>query len=170
MRSILTVVITVFICIAGAGFVDAEESGKLCASVVLTTEEESPGFRKLNAFSAHEIEDLVILVGLNARIEGVKTLKLKMYTPAGHLYRNMETAVGSFEGHVYGVDPGDWLKVFPEKQDGIVVTFDSLVMFRLPVAGTDIVANSLYGEWEIKLFLAEQPMTCGKRFSFKLKP
>ncbi len=170
MRSFVLAFVAVMLCVFASGFAEAGERAETCARVVVTTAGGGSNIRTSDGFSVQKIDDLLIIVGLHAKFRGVKTLKIKLYTPNGHLYREMEAAVGSIDGQVFGPKSGEWLEEFKKSEGAQAMPPGSIALFTLPVAGTDIAANSLYGEWETKVYLSERAMTCERRFFFKIKP
>jgi hypothetical protein len=122
-----------------------------CASVVVTSPQARPG---RSSFSVTKILDLELLVQLQPLPAGPHLLELKLYTPRGHLY---EVLPLTFEGtrstktRAGGAEP-------------------QRVVARLPVAGTSIVAASLFGRWYVDVHLDGAPQSCGIPTRFRLTP
>ncbi len=106
-------------------------------------------------FSASSILDLKFEVGLPPALKGPHTLELKVFTPKGHLYQTLSAAIRTPAGAA------------DQRTRGAGRTASAL----LPVAGTTIVNNSLYGEWKVEAFLdGERTTACTKALSFLIEP
>lgn len=132
-----------------------------------------------NVFSATRILDIEFQTMLRRRVEGPHTLQLKLYTPKGHLYQVLTvpfTAPGRSESE--DGKPGKrWVdgQTEPlEEQEAKAVRFEGVhrrqVNAILPVAGTFITNNSLYGKWRVEPRLDDDPEPCGPPESFFIKP
>ena len=110
--------------------------------------------KKKPTFSASSILDLKLEVVLSAAVKGHHQLEFKVYTPKGHLYQSLSAAMAAGAAN-------------EEKRRGQKRTAAA----TLPVAGTTIVTNSLYGEWRVDAFLdGERETACGKALSFVIEP
>jgi hypothetical protein len=117
-------------------------------------------------FSATYILDLLFAVSLVGELVGDKVVELEIHTPNGHLYQRLATPVSSAAaaGTVMMVEGyRDPLPVRQLEADGA-----GDLQFRLPVAGTLIVSNSLYGEWTAWAIVDEQPADCGDPLTFDI--
>lgn len=76
-------------------------------------------------------------------------VELRLFTPQGHLYQTLRAASPAAE-------PGK----------GDVHARHQRVGFRLPVAGSPIVTNSLYGRWRAEPYLPGAETACGKARRF----
>jgi hypothetical protein len=130
---------------AGPAF-EAEDSPRdPCSPLeVYSSQEKGKGA----VFSATEILDLRFRAQLRKELEGPHTLQFKVYTPRGYLYQTLVVPLS--------VEPG----AKPRSQPREVST-------TLPVAGTAIVANSLYGRWTVAPYLDGK--SCGRPKAFTLK-
>jgi hypothetical protein len=109
--------------------------------------------RKSLNFSATEVLDLEFQVVVPADASGA--LELKLFTPKGHLYQTLAVpAEGS------APEPAT-----PRRRP----RYRTLTA-RLPVAGTTIVNNSLYGTWKAEAFFQGERTACGKARTFVIKP
>ena len=117
-----------------------------CASVVVGSPQALPG---RSSFSVTRILDLELRAQVRPLPAGPHLLELKLYTPRGHLYEVLPVA---FEG------------TRPKK------TERRRVVARLPVAGTSIVAASLFGRWRVDVHLDGAPQSCGTATHFRLTP
>ncbi len=94
------------------------------------------------AFSATEVLDLKLSTRVRRQAEGPHVLQIKVFTPRGYAYQIL-TVPFTASGQL------------PE------------LSATLPVAGTAIMANSLYGRWSVEPFL--DGASCGVRRSFLLR-
>jgi hypothetical protein len=145
---------------AAAGAQKAAPSAAACQSVWVTapfsTGKPASRSRKPLNFSAAEVLDLEfqIVVPADASLAG-RRLELKLFTPKGHLYQTLAvpTAVGA-------------PKAGTPKRRARYQT----VTARLPVAGTTIVNNSLYGTWKAEPYFEGERTACVKARTFVIKP
>ncbi len=103
------------------------------------------------SFAATRILDLRIASRLRRLLEGKHVLQLKVYTPRGHLYQTLTTPFADREGPDGGRGPFE-------------------VTATLPVGGTAIMSNSLYGVWRVEAFLDGDTKPCGPTANFEIKP
>ncbi len=111
---------------------------------------------KKPTFSASSILDLKFEVGFPPALKGPHTLSFKVFTPKGHLYQTLSAPVSSHAG------PADRRTRGSARRTAVVM---------LPVAGTTIVNNSLYGEWKVEAYLdGARSTACTKSLSFVIQP
>ncbi|SRR6266571_1831074 len=108
----------------------------------LPVQVSSPPLGQRAVFSATEILDLKLSTQLRRHLEGPHVLQIKVFTPRGYAYQIL-TVPFTASGQL------------PE------------LSATLPVAGTAIMANSLYGRWSVEPFL--DGASCGVRRSFLLR-
>ena len=112
--------------------------------------------KKKPTFSASTILDLKLEVTLSNAVKGQHQLEFKVYTPKGHLYQGL---LATMTAPAANAD---------RRQRGSPKRTASAT---LPVAGTTIVTNSLYGEWKVEAFLdGERETACAKPLSFMIEP
>jgi len=118
---------------------------------------EAPGnkHRRKRKFSAHKIVDLELEVRFPKKLTGQHELELKIFTPKGNLYQSMSIPFSADE---------------PEAVTGRKRRKATKVGTTLPVAGTSIVANSLYGRWKVEAFLDGAEKRCTRPQKFVIKP
>jgi len=97
-------------------------------------------------FRATRVVDLEIGARLVGRARGERLLRLRVYAPGGFLYQVLELPL---EASQVGRR-----------------SFEA----RLPVAGTSIMANGLYGRFKVVPYLDEQPRPCGAARGFVIQP
>ena len=150
-----------------------------CVAVVVTSP-EAP--RRRVSFSATKILDLELGALLRSRISGEHVLNLKVYTPKGHLYQQLdvpfrggftsgpasvETAAGPRMRRVDG-----YPQPLPEQELVAAHTPTGQrayrISTRLPVAGTSIMTSSLYGKWKVVPHLDGSLKACGAGAAFSI--
>jgi len=114
----------------------------------LPVQVSSPPLGQRAVFSATEILDLKLSTQLRRHLEGPHVLQIKVFTPRGYPYQTLSVP---FTGSPLGT---------PAPPQELSAT--------LPVAGTAIMANSLYGRWTVEPFL--DGASCGVTRSFVLRP
>lgn len=92
-------------------------------------------------FSASEILDLELAVSVRRR-RGPEQIKIKLYTPNGHLYQTLKLPVDASRRLNARGRPSRW------------------VVGTLPVAGTTIVWASLYGKWKAEVYADGSEKRC----------
>jgi hypothetical protein len=112
-----------------------------------------PRPRKPLNFSAAEILDLEFQVLIRPDLLAGRSLELKVLTPKGHLYQTLDLPAPS--------EAPDAAKRRARYRT---------VTARLPVAGTTIVNNSLYGTWKAEAYLAGERTACARARSFVINP
>ncbi len=124
------------------------------------------------AFSATEILDIAFDVGFDGDLTGDHILDLKISTPNGHLYQVLTALVSSqatkqgtsvrVEGYPHP------LQVQVLKSRSATAKAVAGVVLSMPVGGSLIVTNSLYGIWEVKTFLDGSSAACSGPTRFNL--
>jgi len=122
-------------------------------------------------FSATRILDLEFRVRFTQQLQGEHLLRLDLITPKGHRYESLTAAIST--------DPGlrGASRKVADYPRPLAVQFVGRhgqsrarrATLRLPVAGTPIVSNSLYGAWKVEAYLDEGDVACAKS-PFTLKP
>jgi hypothetical protein len=143
---------------------------------IATSSPQQAGGAFASTFSATKVIDVDLTVlftqGVANRYTGDHVLEVKIFTPKGNLYQSIsvpfsydKTKKGqknSVAGYPQPVD----VKVLTEmtyqngKQYGVNVT--------LPVAGTPILNNSLYGTWTAQAFVDGDRLPCSQTSSFTI--
>jgi len=128
-------------------------------------------------FQATQVIDLEFSAGFRARLRGPHLLEFKVYTPNGKLY---QTLVAPFTGE-FPRREGRRVDGFPEPlpEQGMRERVDRRhpsfrpglfhLIATLPVAGTWIVTNSLYGQWRVDAYLDRGEAVIGSA-SFSIVP
>ncbi len=150
-----------------------------CVAVQVASPQQPPALRRpQGGFSATRILDLEFHTIFRRRLEGPHTLQLKVYTPRGHLYQVLTVPfAGPAPAGASGSQPPEkrWVDGYPQpinEQQAKVVPYEGTrrqaVTAKLPVAGTSIMTNSLYGEWHVTPHLDDDPAACGPSQSFRI--
>lgn len=149
---------------------------RLCSAVQVT----SPQIQEtqLRGYSASQILDLRFRTTLGRPLDGQHALELRVYTPKGHLYQVLTVPVAGpirrppaprlREQNVdrrapSRTDPAD--EAVMDEPDW-KLSFDTI----LPVGGTSIVTNSLYGSWTVTPHLDGSLKPCGPARQFRIEP
>jgi hypothetical protein len=123
-----------------------------CLAVQLTSP-QGPAVR--GAFSAqrHYDVDFAVKLAPRAATPG-RVVQLKLYTPRGFLYQTLETAVPQAQPR--------------PRQRRPATPKDTTLAARLPVAGTWITQNTLYGSWKVVPYFEGQTAACGRAATFQI--
>ncbi len=140
------------IVVISASWVDAGEG--LCPRLLISSVEE-PDVFDVATYSAVETTDIKIHVVFPEQFKEEHVISLKFYTPAGHLYRQIDVPVAPEVGRE-GASQTRRLPGYPYPVTVAVpemrrVAGESVpsIEVRFPVGGTSIVSSSLYGTWRV---------------------
>lgn len=142
--------------------VSSDRNGTNACSAIQVTSPDAPAkaqrrSKKAPTFSAAAILDLKLEATLSPAVKGQHQVEFKVYTPKGHLYQSLTAMTASSAAAAQG-----------GRQRGGKKTAAAVM---LPVAGTTIVTNSLYGQWKVEAFLdGEREAACAKPLSFVIEP
>ena len=89
---------------------------------------------------------------------GPHTLRLQLFTPSGHLYQVLAIPFAAAGGPARRRSPG-----------GLPRARRPVVSATLPVAGTAIMANALYGSWTLTAHLDGNAEPCGRAQTFVIR-
>jgi len=162
------------------GHPPAETAATVCQAVAVTSPQMP---KRRGTFSATKILDLQLGTILRTRLAGDQVLNLRVYTPKGHLYQQIDVpfhgptlmpsgaAVEAAETtprlrHVDG-----YPQPLPEQELVPVSTSAGRgyqVSALLPVGGTSIMTSSLYGRWKVVPHLNGSQKACGKATLFSI--
>ena len=130
--------------------------------------------RTATTFSATRILDLdfAVLFAPTVRTAEPHVVEFRVYTPKNNLYQTMSVPFTtdvqrkgqrlSVPGYPDVVPVRVLSKVTHKKAKGLIATT------RLPVAGTPIVNNSLYGVWRAEVVIDGAPARCGAPLQFTI--
>ncbi len=105
-------------------------------------------------WSARQVLDLQFETRLRSRSEAAQ-VEFRVYTPGGHLYRKLTTPESALD---------------PSRPGAARRAPSNRARALLPVAGTGIVRNGLYGKWTVVPHLLGEAQPCGRPFTFDLAP
>jgi len=123
-------------------------------------------------FSATQILDLEFRVSLPGRVTGEHRLDVKVYAPDQQLYQTLTVPFRGPDEAPFRLMrrklSGHLQPIAEVESEAAIVGRDrrTIVTVVLPVAGTSIVASSLYGQWSAAAFLDESPRPCGPAARF----
>jgi hypothetical protein len=138
----------------------ARKSSNACTAIQVTAP-DAPAQPKRKAkkkatFSASSILDLKLEGSLSPALKGQHQVEFKVYTPKGHLYQSLPATLSA------PASSADRRARESAKRAAVAT---------LPVAGTTIVTNSLYGEWRVEAFLdGDRETACARPVSFVIEP
>lgn len=142
-----------------------------CSAILVSSPQQPPSARSKTTFSAVQILDLRFGTVLRRQPTGPHLLELKVYTPRGHHYQTLAVPFAA-DGK-----PGGWRRVegYPQplaEQQTKTVSHQGTrayeVSTSLPVGGTAIMTNSLYGKWRVEPYL--DGSVCGQSATFEILP
>jgi len=146
----------------------APASAPDCLAVVVRSDLRSGLWRRPADFFAREIQDVNVRV-LFPPGSAPDAVEVRFLNPNEHLYQTMSVPVAA-DGNARALPDHPWpvrsAQPVPQKRFGWrVVAID---VPGLPVAGTHIVTNSLYGKWTVEARAVGSEATC--RTTFTLEP
>jgi hypothetical protein len=145
---------------------------RLCSGVQVTSPQVQE--TQLRGYSASQILDLRFRTTLGRPLDGQHALELRVYTPKGHLYQVLTVPLTGPIRRAPAPRPrersADRPRTDPEPEAAIdepdwKLTFDTI----LPVGGTSIVTNSLYGSWTVIPHLDGSLKPCGPARQFRIE-
>ncbi len=140
-----------------------------CVGMSFGSEQKNDG-KFDTTFSATQIIDVDLSVmfppGIAAKFAGDHKVEVRIYTPRGHLYQSMTIPFTSDESrkgrHVT-------IEGYPQPLETQLLDEKQLRVFvRLPVAGTPIISNSIYGKWSAQAYVDDDPVACSKPSTFQI--
>ncbi len=124
--------------------------------IFVSSPEAATTRRKKPKFSAAEIMDIQLQALVSRKLTGHHSLEFKIYTPKGNLYQSMTLQFDADAPIAEGT---------PRRSRGF-----QEVNTVLPVAGTSIVTNSIYGTWKVEAFLDGDDQRCSRARKFVIQP
>ena len=152
----------------------AQPNGTTGGCVAVAVNADGGGYA--SSFSATKVLDLGFSIfftpGSVNRFAGTRRVEFRIITPRGHLYQSMTIPFSADAGakgqkvHVDGYrDPQDVVLL----ADATYLNNKHLrVGVTLPVAGTPIVTNSLYGDWRAEAVVDDEPLPCAQPALFTI--
>jgi hypothetical protein len=149
----------------------AAPRGPSCVAVEVASPQDLSRPGRVPEFSASAIIDLRLTAALQRPGErGV--VKLKLFTPQGHLYQTLAVPFvtgGGGAPQARHVD-GSSRSVLEQRAVPAAAGADYRVEARLPVAGTLIVSEGLFGRWTVEPWLNEDTRPCLAARPFVINP
>ena len=149
---------------------DSRHGRRECVAIQVVSPQQ-PKPQPHPAFSATRILDVEFRAFLRRRLTGQHNLQLKVYTPKGHVYQVL-TVPFTAPGHHPGKRRVDGYPQPLDEQEARLVRLEGAhrhqVSATLPVAGTSIMTNSLYGQWRVEPYLDGEAEPCGPPRSFAI--
>jgi hypothetical protein len=125
---------------------------------------------RVPVFSVRQILDLNFTVFFPGHHDRMDSVELRLFTPNGHLYQSTIVPVALAEGKKRTVEgyphPLPVAQLVPHEQDGLESGF-AVKAPSFPVAGTLIVADSLYGRWRVEAWPGGAQRACSAHFSLR---
>src|SRR5262245_29704844 len=128
--------------------VESVGSSQECRTIKVTSPTHETG---RSFFSASQTPDLQITTTFPNALTGSRRLQLRVLTPQGYLYQRFSIPFDA---------------TLPRHERGVVRS----VSARLPVAGTAITTNGLYGRWTVVPYLDDEPDPCTVERRFVINP
>lgn len=129
----------------------------VCGAVLVSVPER-PHAR--DPFSVRKTLDLQFRMRVRARDEEAHVVSFRVLTPNGHLYQELQ-APPEVKKNKENDDDGD------DHDDR--ESSRSRVSARLPVAGTFIATNSLFGKWRVVPYIDDDPEPCAAPSVFRIE-
>jgi hypothetical protein len=154
-----------------AGPAEAGPRGPSCVALQVASPQDASRQRRVPEFSASTIIDLRFTALLRGKVDH-GLLKLKVFTPHGHLYQTLAVPFVAGTGgapQARHVD-GSARSVLEQRAVPAAAGADYRVEARLPVAGTLIVSEGLFGRWTVEPWLDEASTPCLAARPFVIDP
>jgi hypothetical protein len=154
-----------------------QRRARACLAVDIASPQDPTASPQAPTFSAARIIDLRITAVVRAT-PGRGVLRFKVFTPGGFLYQSLAAPFVVAQAVGHGVLlRSQFVDGFPQpvrEQEALPAsTRDSmtyLVTASLPVAGTLITTNGLYGRWTVEPWLEGASVPCGVPKAFVIGP
>lgn len=161
------------IALSGAAF--GQTRGLPCKGVEIGSVPESKSSAATPSFVVSQIEDLEFRVLFTLPPPGEHLLTLRLLTPRRHLYQVVDVPfsldprrTARKEVAVSGYPRPVAVKAVEKRAEGQGWRWG--VSATLPVAGTLVVENSLYGTWQVEPYIDGETIPCVAPVSFDLAP
>lgn len=154
----------------------AQSTAHGCVAVTVGSPQKNGG-RFDTAFSATQVIDvdfsIVFTPGAAHQFAGDHLVEFRIYGPRGHLYQSMTIpfSADAANGRKVAVPsypaPLESKTLAPTQYNGAQHMY---VAATLPVAGTSIVTNGLYGAWSAQAYVDGDPVACSQAARFTIMP
>lgn len=141
--------------------------GGACLATAVSSPQGEPS--SSGAYLATEILDLEFATTLSVGpIPGDHLLRLRVETPSGHLYQQLDVPISTDAASLQRAVPG-YPRALPVQGIGHNEGTQPTATALLPVAGTAIVHSSLYGTWKVTPYLDDETVACGPSQTFRVE-
>lgn len=151
-----------------------EAAAEPCASMAAASNQKNGGKTDTN-FSASRVIDIDLWIlfapGTVPRSPD-NLLEVRLFTPGGFLYQSVAIPFSSDPVPNRAVKVDGYPHPIPVRALREITANGARsfgVPVRLPVAGTSIVTNSLYGRWTAQAFVNGDPVKCSEPLSFVIE-
>lgn len=151
----------------GAGAETRVAEAAPCVGITLSATPADAHGPTDKGFSARRVLDVNFHVEL-APGSGADSLALKLFTPNGHLFQRLDVPIAALgSGEKERALPGYPfpVKVAPRRAGRGGAGTSIVDTPPLALAGTDVVASSLYGRWRVEAWVAGAPAACSAAFN-----
>jgi hypothetical protein len=121
----------------------------------------------VSSFPATGILDLLFDLSMVGELVGDAVVELAVYTPNGHLYQRLSAPVSSLAAKAWTSIRVEGYRD-PLPVHSLTADPSTDLQLRLPVAGTPIIANSLYGTWTARVLIDGEPADCADPLAFEM--
>ena len=156
---------------AAASAPDAAPRGGSCVALEIASPQDANRQGRIPEFSASAILDLRFTAVLR-RPDDHGVVKLKLFTPSGYLYQTLSVPFVTDAGgspQALHVDGSSRASV-EQKAERLASGTDYRVEGRVPVAGTLITNEGLFGRWTVEPWLEGAAAPCLAARPFVIKP
>jgi hypothetical protein len=173
-------VMTVVLLLAASAAMAQQGGG--CAALAFRSPQAGGDFQ--TTFSATKIIDLELVIlfhsgsgsaippGMLQGLNDTHVLELRIFTPRGNLYQSTQVAFTADSSKKNSFVRLDSYRQPQQVQLLSDITFQKNkqvgVVTTLPVAGTPIIQNSLYGLWRAEAYVDDQRLPCSKAATFTI--
>jgi hypothetical protein len=154
----------------------AQSSSHGCVAVTIGSPQKNGG-RFDTSFSATDVVDIdfaiVFTPGVAQRYSGDHLVEFRILGPRGHLYQSMTIPFTADSGNGRKVAVAGYPAPLQTKALAPVQYSGAQHMYvaaTLPVAGTSIVSNGLYGTWTAQAYVDGDPLACSQAARFQITP
>ena len=173
-----------FLFVAAAMLIAAPQSraakkDKSCLAVLVGSPQVEPRESKWSknpSFSATNVIDVEFAIlfskSIAAQFDSVHMVEFRVYTPTGALYESIVIPMTTNQNRanerhrVPGYPDLVPVRVLESVNHGLGQGMFAKV--KLPVAGTPIVSNSLYGAWKATALVEDEPSICAQPAEFTI--
>lgn len=161
---------------AAASPLAAQSTSHGCVAVTVGSPQKNGGKFDVS-FSATQVIDVdfsvVFTPGVAQRYSGDHLVEFRIYGPRGHLYQSMTIPFSADAANGRKVQIATYPQPVATKSLAATQYNGAQHMYvaaTLPVAGTSIVSNGLYGTWTAQAYVDGDPIACSRAAEFTIAP